>query len=114
MHFSTQTKIKPMEVKTSNKGFSQRGKKCCRGLGSFNNLKKLKKFFKSSISLSFWLNGFCLGFVVWQTIKCMTKFIGEPKGTEISMKQSTDLPFPAITVCGNIKFTYLQNVCGIR
>ena len=128
MHFSTQTQIKPMEVETTHKGPSQRGKKCLRELWSFKNLrksKKLKKFFRSLTSLFFWINGFCLGFVIWQTIKCMTKYIKKPKGTEISMELSSDLPFPAITVCGSFgkdmygydlgfNSTYLQNVCGIR
>ena len=55
----------------------------------------------------------------------MTKYIENPKGTEISMKKSANVSFPAITVCGlfgkaedglDIRFneTYLQNVCGIR
>ena len=117
-----------MEVETTHKGPSQRGKKCLRELWSFKNLrksKKLKKFFRSLTSLFFWINGFCLGFVIWQTIKCMTKYIKKPKGTEISMELSSDLPFPAITVCGSFgkdmygydlgfNSTYLQNVCGIR
>ena len=129
MSFSTQTLIKPMEVETTHKGQSQRGKKSLRALWSFKNLKKskkLKKFFRSLTSLSFWINAFSLGFVVWQTIKCMTKYIEKPKGTEISMELSSDLPsFPAVTVCGSfgkdelgfdrgINFTYLQDVCGIR
>ena len=128
MHLSTQIEIKPMEVETTHKGLSQRGKKCLRALWSFKNLKKskkLKKFFRSLTSISFWINGFCLGFVIWQTIQCMTKYIEKPKGTEISMKQSMDLPFPAITVCGSfgkdrLEFdlgfnsTHLQNFCGIR
>ena len=61
---------------------------------------KLKNFLRTFISLSYWMNGFCLGFVIWQTIKCMTKYIEKPKGTEISMKPSTNLSFPAISVCG--------------
>ena len=84
---------------------------------------KLKNFFKIFISLSYWINGFCLGFVIWQTIKCMTKYIEKPKGTEISIKQSANLSFPAITVCGSFgeefgfegfNKTYLQTVCEIR
>ena len=85
---------------------------------------KLKNFLRTFISLSFLFNGFCLGFVIWQTMKCMTKYIAKPTGSDISMKKSTDLAFPAITVCGSFgKFdygmegfneTYLQNVCGIR
>ena len=84
----------------------------------------LKNFLRTFISLSYWMNGFCLGFVIWQTIKCMTKYIEKPQGTAISMKKSTDLAFPAITVCGSFgndygmplgfNETYLQTVCGIR
>ena len=117
-----------MEVETTHKGPSQRGKKCLRALWSFKNLKKskkLKKFFRSLTSISFWINGFCLGFVIWQTIQCMTKYIEKPKGTEMSIKLSKNLPFPAFTVCGSfgkhghgidkgINYTYLQDVCGIR
>ena len=56
----------------------------------------------------------------------MTKYITKPTGSDISMKKSTDLAFPAITVCGSFgrasaygldlgfNETYLQNVCGIR
>ena len=117
MHVSTQNKIKPMSVKTTPKGPRQRAKKK-------QIFQKLRGYL--FISLSYWMNGFCLGFVIWQTIKCMTKYVEKPKGTEISMKQSANVPFPAITVCGifgkdeisglDMKFneTYLQNVCGIR
>ena len=85
---------------------------------------KLKNFLRTFISLSFLFNGFCLGFVIWQTMKCMTKYIERPIGTAISIKTSTDLAFPAITVCGSFgndygmplgfNETYLQTVCGIR
>ena len=54
----------------------------------------------------------------------MTKYITKPTGSDISMKKSTDLAFPAITVCGSFgndygmplgfNETYLQTVCGIR
>ena len=111
-----------MEVKTTPKGPRLRVKKK-------KVFQKLKHFFKRFLSFSNWVNGFCLAFVIWQTTKCMTKYIERPKGTEISMKQSADVPFPAITVCGSFgkdgsgnywgghwgfNFTYLQNVCGIR
>ena len=85
---------------------------------------KVKNFLRTFISLSHLFNGFCLGFVIWQTMKCMTKYIERPIGTAISIKKSTDLAFPAITVCGSFGLaygfdlgfneTYLQNVCGIR
>ena len=86
------------------------------------NRNKSKKFFRKFILYG--INVSCLGFVIWQTIQCMTKYIQKPQGTTVSMKKSTNLSFPAISVCGSfgkvdgqdIGFneTYLQNVCGIR
>ena len=81
-----------------------------------------KKVFRTLISN--WINGVCLGFVIWQTIQCMTKYIQKPQGSTVSMKKSADLSFPTISVCGSfgkdsgtemgLNETYLQNVCGIR
>ena len=87
------------------------------------NPYKFKKFVRTFLCSC--INGICLGFVIWQTIKCMIKFIEKPKGTEVSMKKSANLSFPAITVCGlfgkdvngddmGLNETYLQNVCGLR
>ena len=86
---------------------------------------KLKAFFRLFISLSYWINGVCLAFVIWQTIQCIAKYIDKPQGTAISMKKSANLPFPGITICGSfgkdeegdemgLNETYLQNVCGLR
>ena len=69
------------------------------------------------------VNGLCLGFVVWQTIKCTTKYIHKPQVTVVSLKDSVDLPFPAITICGSFgkdehgvelgyNETHLKDVCG--
>ena len=79
------------------------------------------------------LNGICVAFVIWYTIRAVTRFTERPQGTVISMKNSADLPFPAITICPNFgKFTkkshfkygretnlvfnktYLEKICGIR
>ena len=87
------------------------------------NPYKFKKFVRTFLCSC--INGICLGFVIWQTIKCMIKFIEKPKGTEVSMKKSANLSFPAITVCGlfgkdvngddmGLNETYLRNVCGLR
>ena len=87
------------------------------------NPYKFKKFVRTFLCSC--INGVCMGFVIWQTIKCMIKFIEKSKGTEVSMKKSANLSFPAITVCGlfgkdvngddmGLNETYLQNVCGIR
>ena len=46
------------------------------------------------------VNGACLGFVIWQTIKCVNSYIEQPIGTMLKMKKSTELTFPAIAVCG--------------
>ena len=80
-----------------------------------NSCQKLK---------SYLITGICLGFVIWQTIQCMTKYIQKPQGSTVSMKKSADLSFPTISVCGSfgkdsgkemgLNETYLENVCGIR
>ena len=79
------------------------------------------------------INGLCLGFVIWQTMKCINTYIEKPIGTRLKMEKSTALTFPAITVCGRYfagynfdknfntvhkwsyyeKF-YLQDTCDIR
>ena len=88
--------------------------------------KKIKKTLE--IFLLYVINGMCLVFVTWQTIKCMTNYIDEPKGTTVSMKKTAQMAFPAITVCGSLTFsqksteeeyfpfnhTYLNETCGIR
>ena len=75
------------------------------------------------------INGVCIAFVLWQSIKCMTRYIQKPKGTTVSMAKSSQVvPFPAITVCGffepdylkmggqkpRFNTTYVQDVCGLR
>ena len=74
---------------------------------------------------SYLITGSCLGFVIWQTIQCMTKYIQRPQGTTISMKKSSNVSFPTITICGSLERknlvendlglneTYLKDVCGI-
>ena len=78
------------------------------------------------------VNGACLGFVIWQTIKCINSYIEQPIGTMLKMEKSIDLTFPAIAVCGyyseyhfnhNFEQVYeysyfdkqgLKNTCEIR
>ena len=65
--------------------------------------------FQSNIQifLFVWINGACLGFVIWQTMNCICTYIEMPIGTRLKMDKSTALPFPAITVCGtNIMIRY--------
>ena len=49
------------------------------------------------------VNGSCLGFVIWQSMKCINTYIEKPVGTRLKAEKSTDLPFPSITVCGREK-----------
>ena len=83
--------------------------------------------FKINFHTSFFyiINGLCQAFVVWQSIKCATKYIQKPLGTVVSLKKSSDVPFPAVTVCGSFgksqagstkgfNYTYLQEVCNLR
>ena len=77
-----------------------------------------------SAFLKYWVNGLCLGFVIWQIIKCTIKYNEKPQGTDVRQKKASELPFPAITICGdfgkdaidsyNIGFnnTYLHDTCG--
>ena len=56
----------------------------------------------------------------------MTKFLRHPQGTTISMENSSNVSFPAISVCGvfgkdnvtgyayQFNKTHLEKVCGIR
>ena len=67
------------------------------------------------------VNGFCLGFVIYQTINCAAKYIEKPQVTKVSLKESRELPSsPAITICGQSeqgKFyntTQLTDICGIE
>ena len=71
--------------------------------------------------LLYLVNGFCLGFVIWQTISCTTKYIDKPQLTKVSLKESDELPSsPAITICpkfgGTYSYnkTYLEDICGIE
>ena len=85
---------------------------------------KMKKSFFATLKFS--VHGLCIAFVIWQTIKCMTKFLRHPQGTTISMENSSNVSFPAISVCGvfgkdnvtgyayQFNKTHLEKVCGIR
>ena len=80
---------------------------------------KIKQIIR--IILLYVVNGSCLGFVIWQTISCMTKYIDKPQVTIVSLNEKPELPTsPAITICpkfgGWDRFnkTYLEDICGIE
>ena len=70
------------------------------------------------------INGLCLGFVIWQTISCTTKYIDKPQVTVVSLKEKPELlSSPAISICpifggfedANVyNKSYLEDICGIR
>ncbi len=41
----------------------------------------------------------CLGIVIWQCLRCCTKFISKPQGTKLSIVNSAGNIFPSVTVC---------------
>ena len=63
------------------------------------------------------VNGFCLGFVIYQTINCAAKYIEKPQVTKVSLKESRELPSsPAITICGQSEQEKFYNsiICNLR
>ena len=71
--------------------------------------------------LQYLVNGSCLGFVIWQTISCTTKYIDKPQLTKVSLKNSQILASsPAITICPKFEggkwfnISYLEDICGIE
>ena len=63
---------------------------------------------------SFLITVSCLALVIWQTIKCVSKYIEKPQGTILSIENTAHLPFPAITICSY--YGYNKEVlekCGI-
>ena len=53
----------------------------------------LERLFRAFVFLS------CLGIVIWQCSKCLTKFLSKPKGTRLTMVNSAGNMFPSVTVC---------------
>ena len=41
----------------------------------------------------------CLGIVIWQCSKCLTKFLSKPQGTQLSVVNSVGNMFPSVTIC---------------
>ena len=65
---------------------------------------------KTIFSLFTFLISFaCFVFVMWQSIKCLSRFTHKPQGTSLSIENSADIPFPAITVCGGSGYGYNLN-----
>ena len=66
------------------------------------------------------VNGFCLGFVIFEIIECIKTYNAKPIGTQMSLEKSADIIFPTITVCPKFgkdkpfNQSHLEGTCGIR
>ena len=75
------------------------------------------------LKASFIVTSSCFVFVLWQSFKCISKYMKMPKGTDLEIVGTADVLFPAITLCGHYGIgrsgirsyneTKLQQ-CGIR
>ena len=83
-------------------------------------MAKMKVSKKSLFSLLHFAVSFSsFVFVTWQITNCVGKYIQKPKGTTLSIEKTTELPFPAITVCRaqGINGPYNEKglkKCGVR
>ena len=41
----------------------------------------------------------CIGFLIFQTTKCVLKFVNKPKGTNVGITEASKMGYPAITIC---------------
>ena len=74
------------------------------------NMNKQTNQTKNLFSLiSFLISFACFVFVIWQSIKCLNRFTQKPQGTSLSIENTADLPFPAITICGGSGYGYNLN-----
>ena len=70
--------------------------------------------------LLIFVNGFCLGFVIWEIIECIKTYNDKPIGTRMSLEKSADIIFPIFTVCpkfgtkSHFNQSHLEGICDIR
>ena len=85
------------------------------------NTNKIKQIIRTI--LLYFVNGSCLAFVIWKTVQCIKTYHEHPVGTRLSLEESANLPFPAITVCGMFgeeqqgepfNKSFLEKNCNIR
>ena len=54
-------------------------------------------------------------FVMWQIINCFAQYIQKPEGTKLSIENTADLPFPAITICNYPRYNLEElQKCGLK
>ena len=59
---------------------------------------QLAKFITYGITLA------CLIFLIYQTTKCLMKFIGEPKAADLIIAEAKNHIYPAITFCPLVNY----------
>ena len=60
------------------------------------------------------INLFCMLFVIYQSIQCISRYIEMPQGTKVFVSSSDKEPFPTFTLCpgyrsNSAKEDFLQN-----
>ena len=54
-------------------------------------------------------------FVMWQIINCFAQYIQKPEGTRLSIENTANLPFPAITICNYPRYNLeVLQKCGLK
>ena len=80
-------------------------------------IKNRDKNMKRIISLlTFTVSFLSFVFVMWQITTCFVQYIQKPEGTKLSIENTVDLPFPAITICNNYPQYNLEELqkCGLK
>ena len=54
-------------------------------------------------------------FVMWQIANCFAHYIQKPEGTKLSIENTANLPFPAITICKDQLYNEEElKKCGLK
>ena len=65
--------------------------------------------------LTFAVSFSSLIFVMWQITNCFVQYIQKPEGTKLSIENTADLPFPAITICNYPRYNLEElQKCGLK
>ena len=73
--------------------------------------KRCKKTFPKIFSATIWL--ICGLIVMYQSLKCVLKYIDNPKGAEISMTDGMNEMFPHFTICSDSQKYVTTSDCDV-
>ena len=79
-------------------------------------IKNRDKNMKRIISLlTFTVSFLSFVFVMRQITNCFVQYIQKPEGTKLSIENTADLPFPAITICNYPRYNLEElKKCGLK